>query len=98
MRKENQPSTPKIKLLFNRVLIKQDLPEKETKTGILLTKTEKIPSTSGTVIIVGPGMKGYKMETSVGDRVLYSRDSGIEMLIEGHPYLMMRETDITMIM
>jgi len=97
MKKENQP-TPKIKLLFNRVLIKQDTPKKVTNSGILLTEVEEVPSTSGTVIIVGPGMKDYKMETKVGDHVLYKRDSGIEMMIEGYTYLLMRESEITMIM
>lgn len=91
--------TPKIKLIANRVLIEQDKSLDKTKGGILLLGQENVPSTKGFVVAVGPGTKDYTMETKVGDRVLYNHDSGIEILLDdGKTYLIMRETEIKMIL
>jgi len=90
---------PQIRLIANRILVKQDAPANVTKSGIMLLNKEEPPSTQGTVIVVGPGMKDYNMETKVGDHVLYSKDSGIEVLLDdGETYLIMRETEIKMIL
>ena len=89
----------KIKLISNRVLIQQDPPANLTKSGIILIDKEELPSTQGTVIIVGPGAPNYEMETKVGDHVLYNKDSGIEVTLDdGKDYLIMRETEIKMIL
>ena len=91
--------TLSIRLIANRVLVKQDAPANLTKSGIMLLNKEELPSTKGTIMVAGPGMKDYPMETKVGDHVLYSKDSGIEVLLDdGETYLIMRETEIKMIL
>lgn len=90
---------PKIKMISNRVLVKQDTALEQTASGILLAYKEEPRSTKGTIVAVGPGTKDHKMETKVGDHVLYNHDSGIEVLLEdGCSYLIMRETEIKMIL
>lgn len=90
---------PQVKLIANRILITQDSPANITESGILLLNKEEPPSTKGTVVVVGPGMKDYQMQTKVGDHVLYGKDSGIEIILDdGNTYLIMRETEITMIL
>ena len=91
--------TPALKLIANRILVKQDAPANVTKSGIMLLNNDEPPSTQGTVMVVGPGTKDYQMETKVGDHVLYSKDSGLEItLADGEDYLIMRETEIKMIL
>jgi len=90
---------PKIKLIANRVLIKQDLSDPVSAGGIILMRKEEEPSTKGTVIVVGLGMKDYTMTVKQGDHVLYSKDSGIEVTLDdGNNYLIMRETEIKMVL
>lgn len=90
---------PTIKLLFNRVLIKQDTSGKKTAGGIILPGAKDQRSTSGTVVVTGPGMHDYKMVTKKGDYVIYPHDSGIELILDdGCTYLLMRESEISLIM
>ena len=90
---------PKIKLIANRVLITQDKSLDKTKGGILLLEQKDVPSTKGFVVVVGPGTKDYKMTVKPGDHVLYNHDSGIEITLDdGKTYLIMRETEIKMVL
>ena len=90
---------PKIKLIANRVLITQDKSLEKTKAGILLLEDKTLPSTKGTVVAVGPGMKDYQMTVKPGDYVLYNHDSGIEVILDdGKTYLIMRETEIKIVL
>lgn len=92
-------SAPKIKLIGNRVLIKQDVENTTSAGGIILMRKEEVPSTTGVVVVTGPGMSNYKMMTKPGDHVHYSSDSGIETILDdGCTYLIMRETEIKMIL
>lgn len=92
--------TPNIKLLYNRVLIKPDTTDKISAGGlILIDHGPQPPSTSGTIMVTGPGTKDYNMETKVGDHVRYGQHSGAELILDdGCTYLIMRETEISMIM
>lgn len=93
-------STPKIKLLFNRVLVKPQIEDKVSAGGIILVENGPPPPvTRGTVVIVGPGTKDYEMQTKVGDLVQFSAHSGAEIILEdGITYIIMRETEITMVL
>ena len=80
---------PKIKMISNRVLVKQDTALEKTASGILLSYKEEPRSTKGIIVAVGSGTKDHKMETKVGDHVLYNHDSGIEILLEDGWFFMM---------
>ena len=88
-----------LKPLADRVVVKP-LEAKETKKGgIIIPDTAKEKPQEGEVIAVGPGKfseagERIKPEVKKGDRVLYGRYSGNEVTVDGHEYLIIRESDI----
>jgi chaperonin GroES len=89
----------KMKPLADRVVIKPSPAEEKTKGGIILPDTAKEKPVMGEVVAVGPGKvaddgKKIAPEVKVGDKVLYGKYSGTEVMIEGDEYLIMREADI----
>jgi chaperonin GroES len=88
-----------LKPLADRVIIKP-LEEKEKKRGgIIIPDTAKEKPQEGEIIAVGPGKisetgERIKPEVKKGDRVLYGKYSGTEVTVDGHEYLILRETDI----
>ena len=89
----------KIKPLADRIVIKPSAAEEKTKGGIILPDTAKEKPVVGEVVAAGPGRKGedgkiVPMELKVGDKVLYGKYSGTEVTVDGHEYLIMRESDI----
>lgn len=91
---------PKIKPLADRVLIRPLDEEKKSPGGLFLVEGEKKPSTQGVVVVVGKGTKLRPITTvKVGDTVLYTVHSGAPLILEdGHEYLIMRETEISMVL
>jgi len=89
----------KIKPLADRVVVKP-LEETEQKKGsIIIPDTAKEKPQQGEIVAVGPGKmtdegKQVKMELKKGDKVLYGKYSGTEVTIDGHDYLIMRESDV----
>jgi chaperonin GroES len=83
-----------IKPLADRVLIEPLAAETKTASGIIIPDNAKEKPQKGKVVAVGNGTKDEKMTVSVGDTVLYGKYSGTELKLEGHDYLIMRESDI----
>ena len=89
----------KIKPLGDRVVIKPGPQEEKTKGGIILPDTAKEKPVIGEVIAAGPGRrledgKLITLDLKVGDKVLYGKYSGTEVMLDGREYLIMRESDI----
>ena len=88
-----------IKPLADRVVVRP-IEEAETiKGGIIIPDTAKEKPMQGEIIEVGPGRtddsgKHLAMDVKKGDKVLYGKYSGTEVTLEGHDYLIMRESDI----
>jgi chaperonin GroES len=88
-----------LKPLADRVVVKP-LEEKEKKRGgIIIPDTAKEKPQEGEIIAVGPGKisetgERIKPEVKKGDRILYGKYSGTEVTVDGHEYLILRETDI----
>ena len=82
--------------LHDRVLVTPD--EKETKTagGIIVPDTVQHRPNSGTVIAVGPGRKDEPTSLKENDHVLFGKNAGTKIEVEGEDYLLMREGDIFM--
>ncbi|CAE8676547.1 unnamed protein product, partial [Polarella glacialis] len=81
------------------VLVKVGAAEAETKSGILLAKSEK--PKGGEAIAVGPGEADSDsgvvtpLTVAVGDQVVYSRYSGSEIMsVGGVEHVLVREDDI----
>ena len=87
-----------IKPLGDRVLIKADVAEEVTSSGLYIPDTAKEKPQQGTVVAVGPGKveNGTRVDMSVseGDKVLYGKYAGTEVTIDCEEYLIMRESDI----
>ena len=88
-----------VKPLGDRVLI-QPLDEKEGKKGaIIIPDTAKEKPVEGEVLAVGAGArdetgKVQPLDVKVGDRILFGKWAGTEVLIEGEDRLIMKESDI----
>lgn len=87
-----------IKPLGDRVLVRPDVAEEKTASGIIIPDTAKEKPQRGTVVAVGPGKveNGTKTDMTVkaGDKVLYGKYSGTELNLDGEDFLIMRESDI----
>lgn len=85
--------------LADRVIVKPMEAAEKTKGGIILPDTAKEKPIEGTIVAIGPGKvtedgKQVKMEVKEGDKILYGKYSGTEVIVEGEEYLIMRESDI----
>ncbi len=83
-----------IKPLADRVLVKADVAEETTKSGLFIPDTAKEKPMRGEIVAVGEGKKDEPMTVKVGDKVLYGKYAGTELTVEGEEYLIMRESDI----
>ena len=82
----------------DRVVIRALEEPEQTRRGLYIPDTAKEKPQQGEVIAVGPGRfekdKRVPMEVKVGDTVLYGRYSGTEVMLDGAPYLILRESDV----
>lgn len=83
----------KIQPLADRVIIEPIEPETKTASGIIIPDTAKEKPQKGKVIAIGSD----PLTVKEGDTVIYGKYSGTEITIEDKKYLIMRETDIYVI-
>ena len=80
--------------LHDRVIVKPAAAEEKTAGGIIIPDTAKEKPQQGKVIAVGDGLKDKPVTVKVGDKILYGKYSGTEIMIDGKEYLIMRNSDI----
>jgi chaperonin GroES len=80
--------------LADRVVVQPETPETTTKSGIIIPDTAKEKPQHGTVLAVGAGKKDEPLTVKVGDKVLYGKCAGTELVVDGEDCLIMRESDI----
>ncbi len=72
--------------LFDKVVLKQLVAEETTASGIVLPGAAKEKPQQAEVIAVGPGGvvdgKEVTMQVKAGDKVIYSKYSGTEVVLE----------------
>jgi chaperonin GroES len=83
-----------IKPLADRVIVEVSPAEEKTASGLIIPDTAKEKPQKGIVVAVGTGKKDEPMTVKVGDTVLYGKYAGTEVSVDGHEYLIMRESDI----
>jgi chaperonin GroES len=83
-----------IQPLADRVLVEPAAAEEKTASGLYIPDTAKEKPQRGTVVAVGTGKKDEPLTVKVGDTVLYGKYAGTELSVDGHDYLIMRESDI----
>ncbi|MCK4912709.1 MAG: co-chaperone GroES [Candidatus Omnitrophica bacterium] len=89
----------KFKPLGDRILLKQLEAKEQTKGGIVIPDTVKEKPQEGEIIAVGEGKKNtdgklVPLSLKVGNKVLYGKYSGTEVVIDGDDYLIVREDDV----
>ena len=89
----------KFRPLHDRVVVKRVDGETKSTGGIIIPDTAKEKPMEGEIITVGPGARDENgqiqpLDVKAGDRILFGKWSGTEVKIDGHDYLIMKESDI----
>jgi chaperonin GroES len=85
--------------MWDRVVIRRVNEEEKTAGGIIIPDTAKEPPLEGEVVAVGNGKVREDgtvraLEVKVGDRVLFGKYTGSDVILEGEKRLVVREDDI----
>ncbi len=88
-----------LKPLGDRLIVKAIEEEEMTASGIVLPETAKEKPQRGRVVAVGDGKVGddnerVPMDVSEGEEVLYSKNGGTEIKVDGDDLLVLRESDV----
>jgi chaperonin GroES len=89
----------KVRPLADKVLVEILEAEEKTKGGIILPDTAKEEKSEGKVIAVGSGARLENgevrpLEVKKGDRVLFGKYSGDEIVIDGVKHKILKESEI----
>lgn len=88
----------KFKPLADRVLVRPDDQLTTTPGGIIIPGTVQEKPMEGTVVASGPGRyldgKFVANTVAVGDKIIYGKWSGNEIVIEGEKLMIMEESQI----
>ena len=89
----------KFRPLHDRVVVKRIDPETKTKGGIIIPDTAREKPQQGEVVAVGPGGRDeagklIPIDVKVGDKILFGKWSGTEVVLEGDELLIMKESDV----
>jgi chaperonin GroES len=85
--------------LHDRVLVRRVDYEERTPAGILIPDTAKEKPNEGEVLAVGPGARDaqgivHPPSVGIGDRVIFGKEAGTEIIIEGEDRLVLNESEI----
>ncbi|MEA3074121.1 MAG: chaperonin GroES [Alphaproteobacteria bacterium] len=85
--------------LHDRVLVRRVEAEERTRGGIIIPDTAKEKPIEGEVLAVGPGARDetgkiVPLDVKAGDRVLFGKWAGTEVVIDGEERIIMKESDI----
>lgn len=85
--------------LDDRIVVEQSQAEEKTAGGIVLPDTAKEKPQRGTVVAVGPGRlldsgERGKPSVKVSDEVFYGKYAGSDVEVNGHKYVILKESDV----
>ncbi len=89
----------KFRPLHDRVVVKRLDAEAKSAGGIIIPDTAKEKPSQGEITAVGPGGRDENgklipIDLEVGERVLFGKWSGTEVILDGQDLLIMKENDI----
>ena len=89
----------KIRPLQDRILLRRVEEEEKTSGGIIIPDSAKEKPQEGIVISTGKGKvredgKITPLGVATGDRVLFGKYSGTDVVLDGEDYTIVREDDI----
>jgi chaperonin GroES len=85
--------------LHDRILVRRVEEKETTKSGLIIPDTAKEKPQDGEVLAVGKGKikddgKFVPMQVKPGDRVLFGKYAGTDIILDGEDYLIMREEEV----
>lgn len=84
--------------LHDRIVVRRIHEQETTSGGLIIPDTAKEKPQEGEVLAVGKGKmeRGHviPLDLKVGDRVLFGRYAGNEIVLHGEEYLIMREEEV----
>jgi chaperonin GroES len=85
--------------LHDRILVRRVEEQETTRGGIIIPETAKEKPQEGEILAVGRGKikedgKVIPLDVKPGDRVLFGKYSGTDIVIDGEDYLIMREEEV----
>jgi chaperonin GroES len=85
--------------LHDRVLLRRIEVEERTRGGIIIPDTAKEKPVEGEVLAVGAGARDENgrlvpLDVKAGDRVLFGKWAGTDVVINGEERLILKEADI----
>ena len=89
----------KFRPLHDRVVVKRIDAEGKSAGGIIIPDNAKEKPSQGEITAVGPGGRDHNgtlipIDLKVGERVLFGKWSGTEVVLDGKELLIMKENDI----
>jgi chaperonin GroES len=88
----------KLKPLEDRIVVRPVEGEETTVSGIVIPDTAKEKPQEGEVLAVGPGRfedgTRVPLDVSMGDRVIYSKYGGTEVVVDGEDLLILSARDV----
>jgi len=82
------------KVIAGKVLVLPSVAEEKTAGGIYIPDSAQGAPLKGEVVLVGNAAKDQTVEVKVGDKVMYSKYGGSELIIDKVTYLLMSQNDI----
>ena len=88
-----------LKPLGDRVIVKADVAEETTASGLVIASEAKEKPQSGVVLAVGAGKSDkdgnlVPVPVKVGDKVVYGKFGGQEIKVDGEDLLILRADDL----
>jgi chaperonin GroES len=85
--------------LHDRVMLRRIEAEEKTPGGIIIPDTAKEKPVEAEVVAVGPGARDESgkivpLDVKVGDRVLFGKWTGTDVIIDGEERLIVKESEI----
>ena len=85
--------------LHDRVVVRRLESEEKTAGGLIIPDTAKEKPSEGEIVAVGAGARDeagnrIAMDVKAGDKILFGKWSGTEIVIDGEDLLIMKENDI----
>jgi len=88
-----------LKPLEDRIILKPDIAETKTQSGIYLPEAAQEKPMTGKVTAVGPGKitdagERASLQVKKGDTVIYGKYAGTEVDIDGQALMILRESEL----
>jgi chaperonin GroES len=85
--------------LHDRIVVRRLEQEDRSAGGIIIPETAQEKPMQGEVVAVGAGNRSEDgkltpLDVEAGERILFGKNSGTEVKVDGEDLLIMRETDV----